>query len=93
MRRSPGASIVTLTTMIRSAAVAAAAAIAPAAAFASGLDGSQLSIAWAVPFAGILLSIALFPLFLPSFWHHNFGKVALFWAVCCAVPYAPMGWN
>lgn len=86
MRRSPGASIVTLTTMIRSAAVAAAAAIAPAAAFASGLDGSQLSIAWAVPFAGILLSIALFPLFLPSFWHHNFGKVALFWAVCCAVP-------
>ena len=72
--------------MIRSAAVAAAAAIAPAAAFASGLDGSQLGIAWAVPFAGILLSIALFPLFLPHFWHHHFGKVAVFWAVCCAVP-------
>ena len=41
------------------------------------LDGSieNMSIIWVVPFAGILLSIAIFPLVLPEFWHHNFGKV------------------
>ncbi len=55
-------------------------------AHAAGLDGSALGLAWAVPFAGILLSIALMPLFLAHFWHENFGKVALFWALCCAVP-------
>ncbi len=72
--------------MIRAAA-AAAAVFTPAAAFASGgLDGASLGLGWAVPFAGILLSIALFPLFLPHFWHHHFGKVAVFWAICCAVP-------
>lgn len=55
-------------------------------AHASGLDGSSLSLAWAIPFAGILLSIALCPLFAPHFWHHHFGKVSVFWAVCCAIP-------
>lgn len=70
----------------------ALAALVPAAASAASLDGSQLSLLWAVPFAGILLSIALFPLFAPHFWHHHFGKVAVFWALCCAIPlfiYAP----
>lgn len=65
---------------------AAAAVMLPLAASAASLDGSTLGLAWAVPFAGILLSIALFPLFLPHFWHKNFGKVAVFWALCCAVP-------
>ncbi|MBE5692929.1 MAG: sodium:proton antiporter, partial [Sutterella sp.] len=53
---------------------------------AASLDGSALGLSWAIPFAGILLSIALMPLFLPHFWHQNFGKVAVFWALCCAVP-------
>lgn len=65
---------------------AAAAMMLPLAASAASLDGSTLGLAWAIPFAGILLSIALFPLFLPHFWHKNFGKVAVFWALCCAVP-------
>ena len=68
------------------------AALAPCAASAASLDGSHLSLLWAVPFAGILLSIALFPLFAPHFWHHHFGKVSVFWALCCAIPlflYAP----
>lgn len=60
--------------------------LAPAMANAAALDGSTLGLAWAVPFAGILLSIALFPLFAPRFWHHHFGKVAVFWALACAVP-------
>ena len=58
----------------------------PALTQAAGLNGAELSLWWAVPFAGILLSIALFPLLAPSFWHHHFGKVAVFWALCCAVP-------
>ena len=59
----------------------------PSLAFASeGLNGSDLGLYWAIPFAGILLSIALFPLLAPHFWHHHFGKVALFWALCAAIP-------
>ncbi len=71
----------------------ALAALSPCAAFASSLDGSQLSLLWAVPFAGILLSIAICPLIAPHFWHHHFGKVAVFWGLCCAIPlffYAPL---
>ena len=75
----------------RTAAAAAAAGFSalPGLALASeGFDGSALGLAWAIPFAGILLSIALFPLFSPHFWHHNFGKIALFWAASCALPLA-----
>ena len=64
----------------------------PCAASAASLNGAELSVWWAVPFAGILLSIALFPLLLPHFWHQHFGKVAVFWGLCCAIPlfvYAP----
>ncbi|MCB9487727.1 MAG: sodium:proton antiporter [Deltaproteobacteria bacterium] len=43
---------------------------------------------WAViPFAGILLSIALFPLINPHFWHKHYPKVSLFWALCFGVPF------
>ena len=53
------------------------------------LDGSieNMGIIWVVPFAGILLSIAIFPLVLPEFWHHNFGKVSLFWASILIIPF------
>ena len=54
--------------------------------FASGLNGSELSVVWALPFVGILLSIALCPLLVPHFWHLHFGKVAVFWACLCIVP-------
>ena len=53
------------------------------------LDGSidNMGIIWVVPFAGILLSIAIFPLVLPEFWHHNFGKISLFWATILIIPF------
>ncbi len=51
------------------------------------LDGSTLSIFWVIPFVGILLSIALFPLIAPQFWHHHFGKVSLFWAAVFIIPF------
>ena len=50
------------------------------------LDGSVLSIFWVIPFAGILLSIAIFPLVAPHFWHRNFGKVSFFWTLSLLVP-------
>jgi Na+/H+ antiporter NhaD/arsenite permease-like protein len=43
---------------------------------------------WSVlPFAGILFSIALMPLFVPHFWHYHFPKVSAFWAVSFAAPF------
>ena len=51
------------------------------------LDGSELSIFWVIPFVGILLSIAIFPLIAPHFWHHNFGKISAFWAVLFVAPF------
>lgn len=51
------------------------------------LDGAELSLVWALPFAGILLSIAIFPLVAPNFWHHNFGKIAAFWAAAFLLPF------
>ena len=48
--------------------------------------GEILSLYSIIPFVGILLSIALFPLFAPEFWHHHFGKVSAFWATVIAVP-------
>jgi Na+/H+ antiporter NhaD/arsenite permease-like protein len=64
-------------------------------AFASGgvhgaaphLNGADLSILWVIPFAGILLSIAGFPLVAPHFWHHHFGKVSAFWASLLIIPF------
>ncbi|MCX8041027.1 MAG: sodium:proton antiporter [Thermodesulfobacteriaceae bacterium] len=38
-----------------------------------------------IPFIGILLSIAFFPLLAPKFWHKNFGKISLFWALLTAI--------
>jgi len=43
---------------------------------------------WSViPFIGILLSIAIFPLVAPTFWHHHFPKVSAAWAIIFAVPF------
>jgi Na+/H+ antiporter NhaD/arsenite permease-like protein len=53
-----------------------------------GLNGAALSPLWVVPFAGILLSIALMPVTAPGFWHHHFGKTTAFWASALLVPLA-----
>lgn len=51
------------------------------------LAGENLAIFWIIPFVGILLSIAILPLIALDFWHHNFGKVSLFWASSLIVPF------
>ncbi len=48
--------------------------------------GALLPLWSSIPFAGILLSIAIFPLVAPEFWHHHFPKVSAFWAIIVAIP-------
>lgn len=60
----------------------------PELAAATDFNGAQLSVVWGIPFAGILLSIALAPLLLPHFWHHHFGKVAAAWSLAFLLPFA-----
>ena len=52
------------------------------------VDGAQLGAWWGVPFAGMLLSIAILPLAAPAFWHHHYGKVAGAWALAFLLPFA-----
>lgn len=64
----------------------------PTLAMASGagaphLNGADLGIFWVIPFACMLLSIAIFPLLAPHFWEHNFGKVSAAWALAFLVPF------
>jgi Na+/H+ antiporter NhaD/arsenite permease-like protein len=72
------------------AAIAAAALLtpSPAAAVEAHLDGAQLSVLWAIPFVGLLLSIAIFPLAAPFVWHHHYGKITAAWALAFIVPCA-----
>ena len=58
----------------------------PTIASAASLNGAELTVLWAIPFAGIILSIALFPLLAPHIWHHHYGKIAVFWAALCTIP-------
>lgn len=69
-------------------ALALLALLLPALGHAASLDGAQLSVLWGVPFAGILLSIAVFPLVAPLVWHHHFGKVTAAWGLAFFVPFA-----
>ena len=58
------------------------------------LSGEKLAIFWIIPFIGILLSIGVFPLVLPRFWHHHFGKISLFWAILFIFPFLlKEGWK
>jgi len=50
--------------------------------------GAVLPLWSVIPFVGILLSIAIFPLAAPEFWHHHFPKVSAFWALLLAIPFA-----
>ena len=49
--------------------------------------GEELPLYSCIPFACMLLSIALLPLVAGTFWHHHFGKIAAFWAASLAIPF------
>ena len=69
------------------AAVLAAALVASATVQAAGIDGASLGAGWGIPFAGMLLSIAVLPLAAPALWHPHFGKIALAWSLLFLVPF------
>ena len=52
------------------------------------LDGASMGWPWALPFIGILLSIAIVPLLFPKIWHTHYGKIALGWGVLALAPLA-----
>jgi Na+/H+ antiporter NhaD/arsenite permease-like protein len=68
--------------------LAAALTFLPQVALAAEFDGASLGFVWALPFVGILLSIALFPLLAPHFWEHHQGKIAALWGLLVLVPMA-----
>lgn len=62
--------------------------------FAAEFSGQNLSLLWGIPFVGILLSIALLPLFFPRVWHHNYGKIIYFWTLFFLIAFIiSYGWQ
>lgn len=80
--------------MRRQAALVLAAlfvAFSPDDAFAGPvLDGTALRWPWALPFIGILLTIATGPLLFPRLWHHHYGKLAFVWSALTLAPLAAL---
>jgi Na+/H+ antiporter NhaD/arsenite permease-like protein len=48
---------------------------------------AALSPWWCLPFACVLLSIALFPLVMPAIWHRHFGKIGTLFALAFLLPF------
>src|SRR5262245_62915031 len=61
---------------------------ADAAHAAAALDGTALRWPWALPFFGILLTIATGPLLFPKLWHRHYGKLAFVWSTLTVAPLA-----
>ena len=55
---------------------------------AAGIDGAALRWPWALPFVGILVTIATGPLLFARFWHRHYGKLAFAWSVLTLAPLA-----
>jgi Na+/H+ antiporter NhaD/arsenite permease-like protein len=63
--------------------------LAPDAAHAAAaLHGASLQWPWALPFLGILLTIATGPLLFQRIWHRHYGKLALAWSIATLAPLA-----
>jgi Na+/H+ antiporter NhaD/arsenite permease-like protein len=45
---------------------------------------------WALPFLGLLLSIAAGPLLIPNVWHAHYGKIAFIWSTLTLAPMAAL---
>jgi Na+/H+ antiporter NhaD/arsenite permease-like protein len=48
--------------------------------YAATLDGAVMGWPWALPFLGLLLTIATGPLLFPRIWHNHYGKIAAAWS-------------
>ncbi len=49
--------------------------------------GTALPLWSCIPFVGMLLSIAIFPLVKPEWWEHNMFRVAIFWSLLFLIPF------
>ena len=56
----------------------------------AALDGTALRWPWALPFIGILLTIAAGPLVFPKLWHRHYGKLAFVWSTLTVAPLAAL---
>src|SRR6195256_1135728 len=54
------------------------------------LDGAALRWPWALPFIGILLTIATGPLLFGKIWHRHYGKLAFIWSTLTVAPLAAL---
>jgi Na+/H+ antiporter NhaD/arsenite permease-like protein len=75
-------------TILIKALLSMLAVLSPTLGWTAQLDGSQLSAWWGLPFAGVLLSIAVLPLLASQLWHHHYGKITAAWALAFLIPYA-----
>ena len=57
---------------------------------APALDGSAMRWPWALPFVGLLLSIATGPMLFPKIWHDHYGKIAFIWSALTLAPLAAL---
>ncbi|HMA75639.1 MAG TPA: sodium:proton antiporter [Xanthobacteraceae bacterium] len=73
-------------------ALAAGAVFVGGAAPANAAALSELALPWpwALPFIGLLLSIAVGPLLAPKFWYANYGKIAFIWSALTVTPLAAL---
>ena len=79
--RVPGVRAVTFLMARTPTAIALILVVLPRQAHAATLDGAAMKWPFALPFAGLLLSIALGPLLFPKLWHAHYGKIAAAWSV------------
>jgi Na+/H+ antiporter NhaD/arsenite permease-like protein len=63
------------------AAVVASVLMPEHAGAATALDGATMSWPWALPFTGLLLTIAAGPLAFPHVWHRHYAKIATAWSL------------
>jgi Na+/H+ antiporter NhaD/arsenite permease-like protein len=71
--------------------LAAATLIVPDVAHAAAaLDGAALRWPWALPFLGILVTIATGPLLFRKIWHRHYGKLAFIWSTLTVAPLAAL---
>jgi len=56
--------------------------------FAADGSAGSTSLWFCIPFAGLLLSIAVLPLVKPEWWDKNKAKAVIFWSLLFIVPYA-----
>jgi Na+/H+ antiporter NhaD/arsenite permease-like protein len=57
-------------------------------------EQSYFNLLYALPFLGVLLSLSLCPLIIPSAWHHHYGKITGSWALIGLVAlWEKFGWD